>query len=275
MAPLHLLFFFLFSGLCLLGQSEARAASDSVEISAEESLEWYQDTKLYVARGKAKAIRGGRTVEADILTAHQREGSATMPSHAQKQSNGDIDHVTAEGNVHIRDAEQEAFGQKAVYDVDSGQIKITGNNLKLITHENIVTAKESLNYDDPRGVAVARGRALGEHGGNRVEADLLIARFAPMPAGGKTISTLMAKGNVIVTTKDGGVSRGNEAVYDIKKDSAVLSGNVRIARGSTQLAGEKALINFATGQSRLISDGTGRVRALLPSSGHSSSTKAP
>ena len=46
-----------------------------IEVSADKSLEWYQDQRLYVARGGAKAVRNGLVVEADLLTAHEREKS--------------------------------------------------------------------------------------------------------------------------------------------------------------------------------------------------------
>ena len=255
-------------------------ANETIDISAEESLEWHQDSQLYIARGRAKAVRGTMTVEADILTAHQRDAKQPSPQNKDAQNkntqNGsDIDRMTAEGNVHIYDTKQQVFGQKAVYDVDHNAIKITGDNLKLITEKNIVTAKDSLEYYQDKKLAIARGQAIGEHEGNRVEADLLTAQFAQNAQGALEMTELTAKDNVIIITKDGGVSRGNNALYNVKKNSAVLTDKVRITRGETQLAGDKALIDFTTGQSRLINSGSGRVRALLPASGAKKTKASP
>lgn len=252
-----------------MAREKSAEPSEMVDISAEQSLEYYKDTKLYVARGKARAVKGDMVVEADLLTAHQRDGA----KDSSGKGAGSIDQLTAEGNVVIRDPKQQVYGQRAVYDMDEKTIKITGSNLKYITQSDIVTAQDSLEYYEDRKVAVARGRAIGEHDGSRIQADTLSAHFTSSPTGQMEMSQMFAKGHVIITTKDGGVSRGQEAVYNVKKNVAVLSQNVRVTRGQTQLAGDKAEIDFATGQSRLINSGSGRVRALLPTSSDSGKKK--
>jgi len=83
-------------------------------------------------------------------------------------------------------------------------------------------------------------------------------------AGQKDMTTMTAEGHVTVYT-DGDVARGERATYDVKKNAATLIGNVRITREDTQLAGDRAEVDFASGQSKLLNDGHGRVRALLPS----------
>lgn len=239
----------------------AAAKEDAIDISAEESLEWYRDQKLYVARGQARAVRGAMTVEADILTAKQKDGAAG------KNETADIAFLTAEGNVKITDPRQQVFGTKAVYDLDKRTIVITGPGLKYITAGDVVTARDSLEYAEDTDTAVAKGRALADHDGNRIEADVLTAYFKPDAAGQKSLDHITAKGRVIVVTRDGGVSKGEKGYYDAKKETAYLMDHVRITRGATELAGDKAEVNFATGQSRLLNSGSGRVRALLPSSG--------
>ncbi len=236
---------------------------NTIDISAEESLEWYQEQRLYVARGQARAVRGETTIEAEILTAHQRASEKEAPS---SETNGDIDLLVAEGHVRISDPKQQVFGEKAVYDLDRKTVKMTGSNLRYVTQEDVVTAKESLEYHEDKRIAVARGRAVAEHQGGRIEADVLTAHFLPATNGPMEMEKIAARGNVIIVTKDGGVSRGDRGDYEPKKDAAILMGHVRITRGETQLAGDRAEVDFATGQSRLLNDGSGRVRALLPSS---------
>jgi len=254
---------------------QTASPTDMIDISADESLEWYQDTRLYVARGKAKAIHGDMTIEADLLTAHQRETNKDSPQDKTNATSGNIDRMTADGNVYMHDSKQQVYGQKAVYDTDQKLIKITGSNLKYATDKDVITAKDSLEYYQEKKIAVARGRAMGEHQGSRVEADTLTAEFGDTAGGQMEMKRLYAKGNVIIVTKDSGVSRGDQAVYDVQKNMAVLTSNVRITRGQTQLAGDKAEVDFATGQSRLLNNGSGRVRALLPSSGTKQEKGAP
>lgn len=248
--------------------SAASGGDGPLDISAEESLEWHEDQKLYVARGAARAMRGDTSVEADLLTAHQREktdGAKSKKAEAGA-AGGDIDIITAEGNVRIKDPKQQVFGDRAVYNLDRKSVKITGGNLKYVTEKNVVTARDSLEFDEAQMTAVARGRAVALHAGSRIEADVLAANFVRSPSGQMEMDRMTARGNVTIVTKDDSVSKGEAALYDVKKDTALLTGNVRVTRGQTQLAGDKAEVNFATGQSRLINSGSGRVRALLPTS---------
>lgn len=259
--------------LCLLALPSAaafaedkKAGADMVDISAEESLEWHQKQQLYIARKKAKVIKGNMTIEADLLTAHQRsqkEGDSAQ----QKQGANDLDLLTAEGNVYIHDPDQKVYGESAKYDIDKGVIKITGNNLKYITKSDIVTARDSLEYYEKKKIAIARGKAIAEHDGTRIKGDVMVAYFTQGKTGGLELKELHAKDNVTIVTKGGEVSRGQRAVYKANKDIAILQGKVRITRGKTQLSGDKAAVNFKTGQSRLLNKGSGRVRVLLPASG--------
>ncbi len=250
-----------------------QSGEETVDISAEQSLEWHEDTRLYVARGKAKAINGTLTIEADLMTAHRREDAGKEPAKKAAPSDGmgqgSIDTLTAEGQVRIQDGQQQAFGQKATYDVDTGIVMLTGEGLKYVTPTETVTARDSLEYHQKRNVALARGKAMGVQKDMRVEADTLTATFTKEANGRNALKELRAEKNVTIVSQNGDVSRGELAVYDPQKDKAILSGGVRLTQGQTQLAGDRAEVDFKTGQSRLLNDGSGRVRALL------STKKAP
>lgn len=257
---------FLALATFMIAQPCSAASNDMIDISADKSLEWHQDEQLYYARGKAKAIKDKLVIEADLLTAHQR-ASEKGDSTKQKQGTNDIDIVTAEGHVYIHDDGQKVYGDKATYNMDTGIILITGSNLKYITKNDIVTAKKSLRYHEKKKVAMAEGNAIAEHNGTRIQGDKLVAYFIVNKAGGQEIKELHALNNVTIVTKGGEVSRGDKAVYNAKKDVAILTGKVRITQGETQLSGDKAAVNFKTGQSRLLNKGSGRVRVLLSTSG--------
>ena len=249
------------------------AVPKQVDVSADQSLEWYQDQRIYVARGNAKAIRGDMVVQADLLTAHERDTPTDAAGHkvvgAKVQSNsngsGDIDKMTAEGNVRVTDPRQRVTGDHAVYDLDQHVMVLTGNNLKYETEKETVTAKDSLEYWEDKKIAVARGNAVGVQGDRHVEGDVLTAEFRDGPNNSSQLWKLTAAGHVTVITK-GNVSTGNHAVYDVASDVAILTGNVKITRADgTQLTGDVGEVNFNTNQSRLMNDGSGRVRALLTS----------
>ena len=114
-------------------------------------------------------------------------------------------------------------------------------------------------------MAVARGNAVAVSGERHVEGDVLTAEFRTTPSGEQELWKMNATGHVTVITK-GDVVRGNKAVYDVNRNVAILTGNVRITRNDgTQLTGDVAEVDFKTNQSRLMNQGHGRVRALLTS----------
>jgi lipopolysaccharide export system protein LptA len=294
----------LLGGLLASGVAEAKpatpaarapAADETLEVTADQSLEWYQAQHLYVARGNAKAVRGDVTFEADILSAHAREAEDGGSVHKDTKNNksvqaskpsgettsgeagemGSIDRLMAEGNVRITDPRQQVFGDRAVYDLDRRVATVTGDHLKYVTaNKDVVTARESMDYFEDKDIAVARGNARATRAdGRRIEADQLTAHFTVDAQGQKEMSTMTAEGHVVVYA-GGDVARGNHAVYDAKKNVAVLTGHVQITREDTQLAGDRAEVDFAAGQSRLVNTGGGRVRALLPGKA-AAATRAP
>ncbi|NBO19339.1 MAG: hypothetical protein EBV03_08970 [Proteobacteria bacterium] len=257
-------------GLVLLHTSRVTAAplaapDSQIEVTADQSLEWYQDKQLYVARGNAKAVRGNVTITADLLTAHQRDKAKTTTGKAQ--SGGDIDQLTAEGKVTITDPRQTITGDKLIYDLDRKLGVLSGGDLRYQTAKETVTAKDSLEYHEADSMAVARGEAVAAQNDRRVEANVLTAKFATGANGEQELRQITAEGNVTIITKTD-VAKGNRAVYDLSRNAAVLSGQVRVNRADTQLSGDVAEVDFKSGQSRLVNEGKGRVRALLTPRGN-------
>lgn len=292
-------YFYLALAVLILGlpsvTEAAKVASDGktpssapkqVDITADQTLEWYQDQQLYVARGNARAVRGDMIVDADVLTAHERDKPQSAKGGSQTAQNqlkikpktnangtGDIDIMTADGHVRITTPRQRVSGDHAVYDLDKHVATVTGNNLKYETDKETVTARDSLEYWEDKKIAVARGHAIAIQPGRHVEADVLTAEFRDAPNGTSQLWKMTAEGHVLIITKTD-VSRGDNAVYDVSRNIAVLRGNVRITRADgTQLSGDVGEVDFATNQSRLMNDGTHRVHALLASKTTDKSTK--
>jgi lipopolysaccharide export system protein LptA len=250
--------------------------SKPIEIYADEGIEWDQKKKRYIARGNAKAIQGDTTVYADTLTAYYEEKKGTGKG-------SEIYRIEAVGKVKIVSPSQTAYGDNGVYDARQEVLVLTGENLKLVTKEDIVTARDSLEYYDRKSLAVARGNAVLRQrnpvkGKERtVRADVLTSQSKPPPPKGTRGRTkkngdqggprrLDAYGNVVIT-RPGEVALGDRAVYLPGEDTAELWGKVRLTRGQNQFNGERAIIKFKTGISRLLAGKGGRgappVRVLL------------
>ncbi|MBU8543931.1 MULTISPECIES: LptA/OstA family protein [Roseomonadaceae] len=264
-----------------------------VEITANDGIEWRQQDQLVVARGAARAVRDGVSVDADRLIARYRpRGGPQAPAPAGQPgdsplSGGEIWRLEAEGNVRVTSATETAEGQRAVYDMDQAVMVLSGSGLSLTTPDQRITARDSLEYWPQRRMAVARGAAVVVSSDNRrIAADTLVAYFleegaegAPTPAAparpaappvaglpvageNSRIDRVEAYGNVEIRTADE-VVRGERGMYSPQTALARLVGGVRITRGENQLNGQEAIVNLRSGVSRLVSAPGTRVQGLI------------
>jgi lipopolysaccharide export system protein LptA len=229
-----------------------------LDVSADESLEWYQNEKMYVARGNARAVKGSMTIEADRLAAFERE--ITKPDSTEKVT--EIYRLVAEGNVRVTTDQQQAFGDRAVYTLDEKVAVLTGKDLQFVTDTDFVTARDSLEYWEEKKIAVARGRAIAVRQDRHVEADSLTAEMAEGAKGDLEVVQMAAEGNVIIITKND-ITYGDSAIYDLKANTALVKGRVRVTQEKSQLIGDTAEVDFKAGKSRLKGDGKTRVKALI------------
>lgn len=246
---------------------------ETLDITAEKSLEWHENERMYLAQGKAKAVRGGVVVEADILRAYDRKkpGSpeaaattklATNPTDEKDVGGGEIWKMVAEGHVHITNNGHEAFGDKAEYDIDTHKAVLTGQGLRYVTPTDVVTAKNSLQYDETTGEAIADGDATAVREGRKITADQLTAFFKKDEKGQQVTDRLEAHGKIEILSNAERVLC-DDVVYYQADNRAVLTGHVNITKGTSELKGDKAEANFTTGISRLLNSGSGRVHALV------------
>lgn len=291
-----------------------------INITAVDGIEWRQAEQEVIALGDAKATRGNVTVSGDRLTAwYRKKGAAGRTQPAQPASQpaksvsepasgiggdtstegNEIYRLQADGNVHIFTQTDEAQGDRAIYDLDQAVMVMTGRNLKLTTPNDVLTARDDLEYWPQKHMAVARGNAVVvTNDGKRVSADTLVAYTQdaappasggtqasasgvtpaaaktsgatqasakssddPMAASGK-LQKVEAYGNVSIRTQTDTVT-GERGVYVPDTGMARIAGNVQITRGQNQLNGAEADVNMKTGVAKLIASHAGRVHGLV------------
>jgi lipopolysaccharide export system protein LptA len=86
-------------------------------VTARDSLEWYDNKQLAVARGDALAVSEGKRLRGDVMAAEVVK-SQTESSH--------ISRIDAQGNVLVSSQDQIARGDAGVYNVDTGIATLTG-----------------------------------------------------------------------------------------------------------------------------------------------------
>lgn len=224
-----------------------------VEIFADDGIEWQQDNLIFLAKGNARAVRGGVTILADQLTAFYAE---------KADGSTDIYRLDAEGNARIKSANQTASAHKAVYDVNREILVLSGGKPKLVTPDAVITATQQLEYWEKRQMAVARGDAVAVRDKRRIKADVLAAFFRKEKNGETKVYRVDAYDNVsVITDKDRAF--GSRGVYNVPTGIATLTGAVRIERGNNELQGCKAEVNLNTGISKLFSCPGGRTQGRL------------
>jgi len=120
-------------------------------VTARDSLEWYDQKQIAVARGDAVAIRNGKTIKADILTAYMVKtkpsdgktparpvkapataGAKPSPTPvtapgAPPAAESKISRVDAQGHVVVTNAIDTGRGDYGVYNADTGICTLVDN----------------------------------------------------------------------------------------------------------------------------------------------------
>ena len=220
-----------------------QSGDEPIEINAEDGIEWWRDQQIYVARGNAKAASGDLEVFADVLTAHYRENAA---------GDSEIYLLEAEGTVRIVSPNETVFGEYGQYIMDEKRFEMRGKGLKLVSAKNndTVTARDSLEYWEEKQVAVARGNAKAVHEDKQIDANLLVAHFKPGKDDKLEIRQVVATGDVKVRSPSE-YAEGDSGVYYVAEEIATLSCNVKVTQDENQLNGGYAVVNLATGISRI------------------------
>jgi lipopolysaccharide export system protein LptA len=250
----------------LPAQQTPSNASQPIEITATKTVEWLRNEQKYVARENVIVTQGTMTLKTDLLTADYREDA---------NSSTEIWQLTAEGNVEIADEKNTAYGDKAVYDVPTGVAVLTGQNLKLVSPDQTVTAKDRMEYHANKKKALAIGNAKVVRPKDTLSADRLTAYFkddarqqpqqsTAASVQGGNLDRLEAEGNVVIKTPTETVY-GKKGIYKAASNTAEISGSVKIERGPNILEGERAEVDLNTNVSRLFgSKGEqGRVRGVF------------
>ena len=267
-----------------------------IEVTSRDGMEWRQNEQEVIAQGQARAVRGDVTVTADRLTARYRRkaaptasaggatpAAATPGTPGADTGNNEIYRLEADGHVHIFTPTDLAVGDHAVYDIDQAVLLMTGGDMKLTTPQQVLTARDTMEYWSGKRMAVGRGLAtVTTADGRRLAADTLVGYTTPPDAPNAPPAAPAAKakpgadpllasgklqriegfGHVEVRTATETI-RGDRGVYVADTGIARLAGDVRITRGQSQLNGDEAIVNMRTGISTLSRNPGKRVEGLV------------
>tara|TARA_A100001011_G_scaffold3950_1_gene4553 strand:+ start:18836 stop:19294 length:459 start_codon:yes stop_codon:yes gene_type:complete len=114
--------------------------------------------------------------------------------------------------------------------------------------EPIEIVADTMEWNKQLGQAIAIGNAKAIQGKSIIKADKIIAVLDKTD--NQQITQLLANGNVSFF-KDNQLATGDEAIYHLNKDKVIITGNVKLERDNNIVKGEKLIIDFLTGLSKM------------------------
>ncbi|MBO6090954.1 MAG: hypothetical protein J6P00_01860 [Acetobacter sp.] len=194
----------------------------------------------------------------------------TPPNNNPNSGAHEIYRLEAEGHVHIFTTTDQAWGDKAVYDIPNAVLVLTGDHLRLTTPQDVLTARDSLEYYTQKHIDIGRGNAIITTINHRqIRADVLVSygslnnnntSNAPnAPNTSNTSNTSKNQNNVpnkldkvtafghIWLRTPTEIVTGDRGIYIPDTSLVRVVGNVHITRGPNQIEGGSALVNLKTG----------------------------
>ncbi len=119
-------------------------------------------------------------------------------------------------------------------------------------------------YGAEHGPAAARPGATATQSGQSTTGGTRTQKGPVVPQGSQDIRRIEARGGVTITTKDQ-IATGDLGVYDPKKKTMTLTGNVVVSQGKNVLHGDSVVVDTVTGDAHFESGAStqNRVRALI------------
>ena len=245
------------------GASADSNSKEPTEISADNGIEWKRDTRTYTARGNAVAKQGDQTVSGDTLIAYLDAQDEVMRWEAI-------------GNVKIVNNQSTSYGDHAEYTEAKRLLVLTGNNLKTVTENETVTARDRIEYWRDKEVVVAKGNVVivQPKKNTTVHSDEATAFFRDKvddPAtpedesGDQEIYQIEAMGNVRVDRNDQ-TAFSDKLAYNPNTDIALLTGNVVVHDKENTYRGGRAELDMTKNISRLLpaADGQRVITVIKP-----------
>jgi lipopolysaccharide export system protein LptA len=244
-----------FASLALMFAPPVMAQNDEpMRIEADDLLEWDQEAGRYIARGNAIATKGDTTISGNVLV-------ATYDPDAEERA---IKKITGTGDVTFSDAQGNATGQKIIYNVDGSGYRVDGPAARVKGKNGNISAESKIilvTFEDDTQQMTATGDAVYINAENERFAGNMINAFFDKEG---TLERVEGEGAVDILTADGSTASGDSVIYLAQTDKATLVGNVTISDGKSTMQGGRAEMDFASGNSRILSDKSGgRVSGVL------------
>ena len=228
----------------ILATFSANTHADDMVVNAKDSLEWNRKEAFYHAVGNAEAIQGKQEIRAESLKAFYD------PETAERK----ITRLVADGNASFADENHNGSGQKLDYNALNETYILNGPAAVISGPDGSGAAEKSIIFKRAAQIVeLVKDAEIKLKDGRHLSGQKIIIYLDET----NNILRISAAGNVTITQADGSKATANKADYNRAADSALLTGNVIVKDRKTELAGDRAEVDFTTGISKMLSDKSG------------------
>ena len=223
----------------------AKTNDDKSELTveADESLEWFEKEKYYLAKGNVILKKDGVTLKANMIRA----------DYVFENGENILKKIIAKEKVILTKENIKATGQYMTYDLEDKIAKISGPFQTFTSPSGYLESEKSITFDDVNNIAEAEGDVkIILSNKTIIYADNVKADFK---TANKSLKKAVAMGNVIIENKTKGrKSKADLGVYNSNDEIIQLTGNVVIINQKSKLSGAKGITNLKTGISNIVGD---------------------
>ena len=251
-------FFLLIYSICFLysfisySKNQPTNVENQLIVEADESLEWFEKQKYYMAKGNVTLIKNGLKLNADTVQA----------KYIEEKGENVLKMIIAKGNVILTKGKIRASGELMTYNVEKKIVSMSGGFQNFSSPSGYIESNKSIMFNDINNQAEAVGKVkiilINE---TIIFADNVIANFTGKT---KSLKKAIAKGNVIIENSNNKKkSKADFGIYDPIKGIIKLKGNVIIINEGSKITGSQGTTNIKTGMSKIIGNTKGRVKGVF------------
>ena len=235
--------FICFSSFSQFVLAKTNNNKSELTVEADESLEWFEKEKYYLAKGNVILKKDGVTLKANTVKA----------DYVLQDGENILKKIIAKEKVILTKENTIATGQYMTYDLEYKIATISGAFQTFSSPSGYVESKKNIIFDDVNNKAEAEGNVkIILSNKTIIYADNIKANFEPS---NKSLKKAIAKGNVIIENKaKNRKSKADLGVYNAKDEIIRLTGNVVIINQKSKLSGSKGITNLRTGISNIVGD---------------------
>ena len=238
--PLIFSLLFLCSSFAL-AKIDKQESLSKLTVEADDSIEWFEKEKYYIAKGNVILKKDGLTLKANFVKAKYLEenGETTLKK------------ITAKTKVFLTKGKTKAAGEFMVYDLRTKIAIITGPFQTFSSPSGYIESTKKIKFDDLSNKAEAIGNVkITLPNKTTIFGDNVKADFTGKD---KSLKKATAKGNVIINNaQKGRTSKADVGLYNSSDEIIKLIGNVIIINKASTMRGSEGITNLKTGISNMI-----------------------